>query len=247
MKILGIIPARYASTRFPGKPLIDLNGKSMIQRVYEQAKKSSSLSEVVVATDDQKIFEAVKAFKGNVIMTSEKHQSGTDRCAEVSLKMSGFDAIINIQGDEPLIDPKQINLLANCFNDISTELATLVKKIENQEELFNFNTPKVIVNKRSEAIYFSRQVIPYLKNVNPEDFLKKHTFYKHIGIYGYKTSTLGIISKIPVSLLEKAEMLEQLRWIENGFKIKVAITKSESFAIDSPEDVDKVLSLINKN
>ena len=246
MKILGIIPARYASTRFPGKPLIDLNGKSMIQRVYEQAKKSSSLAEVVIATDDQQIFDAVKAFKGNVIMTSDKHQSGTDRCAEVSLKLTGFDAIINIQGDEPLIDPLQINLLANCFNDISTELATLIKKIETTEELFNFNTPKVIINKRSEAIYFSRQVIPYLKNVNPEDFLKTQTFYKHIGIYGYRTSTLGIISKIPVSNLEKAEMLEQLRWIENGYKIKVAITKSESYAIDHPEDVERVLSLIKK-
>jgi 3-deoxy-manno-octulosonate cytidylyltransferase (CMP-KDO synthetase) len=246
MKILGIIPARYASTRFPGKPLIDLAGKSMIQRVYEQAKKASSLAEVVVATDDKKIFDAVKAFNGNVIMTSKEHQSGTDRCAEVSLKMIGFHAVINIQGDEPLIDPNQINLLASCFNDISIELATLIKKIQTPEELFNFNTPKVIINNRSEAIYFSRQVIPYLKNVNPEDLLNKHTFFKHIGIYGYKTSTLGIISKIPVSDLERAEMLEQLRWLENGFKIKVAITSSESFAIDLPEDVEKVLSIINK-
>lgn len=245
MKILGIIPARYASTRFPGKPLIDLAGKSMIRRVYEQAKKASSLADVVVATDNEQIFKAVKAFKGNVIMTSNQHQSGTDRCAEVSKKMIGFDAIINIQGDEPLIDPKQINLLASCFNDISTELATLVKKIETPEELFNPNTPKVIINKRSEAIYFSRQVIPYLKNVAPEDLLSKHTFYKHIGIYGYRTTTLGIISRIPIGNLEKAEMLEQLRWIESGYKIKVAVTRNESLAIDSPEDVEKVLAAIN--
>ncbi len=241
MKILGIIPARYASTRFPGKPLIDLAGKSMIRRVYEQASKSSSLADVVVATDDEQIFKAVKAFKGNVIMTSDQHQSGTDRCAEVSKKMIGYDAIINIQGDEPLIDPKQINLLAACFNDISTELATLVKKIDTIEELFNYNSPKVIINKKSEAIYFSRQVIPYLKNVEPHDLLKKHTFYKHIGIYGYRTTTLGIISKLPLGNLEKAELLEQLRWIENGYKIKVAVTKKESLAIDLPEDVAKVL------
>ena len=241
MKILGIIPARYASTRFPGKPLIDLSGKSMIHRVYEQCKKASSLVEVVVATDDERIFAAVKAFNGNVIMTAGDHQSGTDRCAEVARKMPGFDAIINIQGDEPLIDPNQINLLAACFNDISIELATLVKEIKTKEELFNYNTPKVIINKNSEAIYFSRQVIPYLKNVNPDDYLNQYTFYKHIGIYGYKTSTLGIISNIATGNLEKAEMLEQLRWIENGYKIKVAITTHESLAIDSPEDVEKVL------
>ncbi|MEO5910072.1 MAG: 3-deoxy-manno-octulosonate cytidylyltransferase [Pelobium sp.] len=244
MKILGIIPARYQSSRFPGKPLIDLAGKTMIQRVYEQAKKASALSDVVVATDDERIFKSVKAFKGNVIMTSDKHQSGTDRCEEVSKKMIGFDAIINIQGDEPLIDPKQINLLASCFNDISTELATLIKKIETPEELFNYNTPKVIINKNSEAIYFSRQLIPYLRNVEAEDFLKKHTFYKHIGIYGYRTTTLGIISKLPISTLEKSEMLEQLRWIENGYKIKVAITKKESLAIDMPEDVQRVMDLL---
>ncbi len=246
MKILGIIPARYDSTRFPGKPLIDLAGKSMIQRVYEQSKKASSLADVVVATDDERIFNAVKAFKGNVIMTSPNHKSGTDRCAEVCKKMIGFDAIINIQGDEPLIDPKQINLLASCFNDISTELATLVKQIETHEELFNQNTPKVIINKNSEAIYFSRQVIPFIKNVTAEKFLDNHIFYKHIGIYGYRTTTLGIVSKLKLSNLEQSEQLEQLRWIENGYKIKVAITKNESLAIDVPEDVAKVLESLRK-
>ena len=246
MKILGVIPARFESTRFPGKPLIDLAGKTMIERVYLQAKKSNALADVVVATDNQRIFDAVKAFKGEVILTSNKHQSGTDRCAEVSKKLIGYDAIINIQGDEPLIDPKQINLVANCFNDISTELATLVKKIETQEELFNFNTPKVIINKKSEAIYFSRQVIPYLKNISSESFLDHHTFYKHIGIYGYRTTTLGIVSKLKISGLEKSEMLEQLRWIENGFKIKVAITKIESLAIDVPSDVEEVLKALER-
>jgi 3-deoxy-manno-octulosonate cytidylyltransferase (CMP-KDO synthetase) len=244
MKILGIIPARFASTRFPGKPLIDLAGKSMIRRVYEQAKKASSLAEVVVATDSEEIFKAVNAFNGNVIMTSDQHQSGTDRCAEVSKKMIGYDAIINIQGDEPLIDPQQINLLASCFNDISTDLATLIKKIKTQEELFNYNTPKVIINNRSEAIYFSRQVIPYLKDVSPEDYLNKHTFYKHIGIYGYRTTTLGIIASMNLGNLEASEKLEQLRWIENGCTIKVAITDKESLAIDSPEDVIKVIKAI---
>ncbi|MBC7654088.1 MAG: 3-deoxy-manno-octulosonate cytidylyltransferase [Oligoflexus sp.] len=247
MKILGIIPARYDSIRFSGKPLIDLAGKSMIQRVYEQAKKASSLAEVVVATDDERIFNAVKAFKGNVIMTASNHKSGTDRCAEVCKKMIGYDAIINIQGDEPLIDPKQINLLASCFNDISTELATLVKKIETDEELFNQNTPKVIINKDLEAIYFSRQVIPFVKGVAPTQLLKTHIFYKHIGIYGYRTTTLGIISKLKLGNLELSEQLEQLRWIENGYKVKVAITKSESLAIDVPEDVAKVLEVLNKS
>ncbi|WP_442794693.1 3-deoxy-manno-octulosonate cytidylyltransferase [Pelobium manganitolerans] len=246
MKILGIIPARFASTRFPGKPLIDLAGKSMIQRVYEQAKKASALADVVVATDSAEIFNAVNAFKGNVIMTSDQHQSGTDRCAEVSKKMIGYDAIINIQGDEPLIDPQQINLLASCFNDITTDLATLIKRIHNEEELFNYNTPKVIINSRSEAIYFSRQVIPYLKEVSPDDYLKKHIFYKHIGIYGYRTTTLGIIASMNLGKLENAEKLEQLRWIENGSTIKVAITDKESLAIDSPEDVAKVLEALKK-
>ncbi len=246
MKILGIIPARFASTRFPGKPLIDLAGKSMIQRVYEQAKKANSLAEVVVATDSDQVYNAVKSFNGNVIMTSDQHQSGTDRCAEVCKKLIGYDAIINIQGDEPLIDPSQINLLASCFNDISTDLATLVKKIETVEELFNFNTPKVIFNSRSEALYFSRQVIPYLKDIPEKDYLKNHTFYKHIGIYGYRTTTLGIVSKMPISNLERAEKLEQLRWIENGCKIRVAITERESLAIDTPSDVEKVLNVLRR-
>ncbi len=244
MKILGIIPARFASTRFPGKPLIDIAGKPMIQRVYDQTLLATSLADVVVATDDDKIYKAVKSFGGNVIMTADNHVSGTDRCAEVAQKISGFDAVINIQGDEPLIDPNQINLVAGCFNDISTNIATLVKKITTTEELFNFNTPKVLLNANMEAIYFSRQTIPHLRNFDKKDWLNHHTFYKHIGIYGYKTATLSILSQLNASSLEKAESLEQLRWIENGFKIKVAVTQTETLAIDTPEDLEKVLDAI---
>ncbi|WP_304068604.1 3-deoxy-manno-octulosonate cytidylyltransferase [Pedobacter glucosidilyticus] len=247
MKILGVIPARFASTRFPGKPLIDLAGKSMIQRVYEQTQQASSLADVIVATDDTKIFQAVKQFGGNVIMTADTHISGTDRCAEVAQKVSGFDALINIQGDEPLIDPNQINLVAGCFNDISTQIATLVKKIETYEELYNFNTPKVLLNNKKEAIYFSRQTLPYVRDVESTKWLEKHTFYKHIGIYGYKTPTLSIISQLEIGSLEKAEGLEQLRWIENGFNIKVAITQTDTLAIDTPADVNKVLEAIKND
>jgi 3-deoxy-manno-octulosonate cytidylyltransferase (CMP-KDO synthetase) len=240
MKILGIIPARFASTRFPGKPLIDLAGKTMIQRVYGQAKLASSLTEVVVATDDQRIFDAVEAFGGKAIFTSEEHQSGTDRCAEVAEKMNGFDAVINIQGDEPLINPVQIDLVASCFEDNQTQLATLIKIIKSEEELFNFNSPKVIINKNFEAIYFSRQVIPHIKNTEPKDLIQHHTFYKHIGIYGYKTETLQEISKLPIGNLEKAEILEQLRWIENGYKIMTALSNHESWSIDTPQDLKKI-------
>jgi len=247
MKILGIIPARFASTRFPGKPLIDLGGKTMIQRVYEQAKLASSLTEVVVATDDQRIFDVVELFGGKAIFTSDKHQSGTDRCSEVAEKIFGFDAVINIQGDEPLINPVQIDLVASCFDNDQTQLATLVKIIKSDEELFNFNTPKVILNKNLEAIYFSRQIVPYLNNIDTKNYLQHHTFYKHIGIYGYKTETLLQIAKLPIGNLEKAEMLEQLRWLENGYRIKVVVTEHETLAIDSPGDVERVLKAILSN
>lgn len=243
MKTLGIIPARYASTRFPGKPLVDIRGKSMIQRVYEQAKKSGSLNEVLVATDDQRILAHVLNFGGLALMTSELHQSGTDRCAEVALKYPDFDVIINIQGDEPFIDPQQIDCLCACFNEPETQLATLIKIINSQDELMNINTPKVILNTNSEAIYFSRTPIPYFRNAEPGKWLEKHTYYKHIGIYGYRIKSLLEITKLSVSSLELAEALEQLRWIENGYAIKVAITDKESYAIDTPDDIEKVLHL----
>lgn len=211
----------------------------MIQRVYEQALKSG-LNEVVVATDDERILLHVNAFGGRAILTSTSHQSGTDRCAEVAQKLPGFDVVINIQGDEPFIDPKQINLLCSCFEDQTTELATLIKKINSTEELENVNSPKVVINSNSEAIYFSRTAIPYLRNTTSEDWLSNHTFYKHIGIYGYKANALQAITKLNVSVLENAEALEQLRWIENGYKIKVAITEIETLAIDTPEDLKKI-------
>lgn len=242
MRILGVIPARYASTRFPGKPMVDLNGKTMIQRVYEQALLSATLNEVVVATDDERILLHVNSFGGRALLTSSDHQSGTDRCAETAEKLPGFDVIINIQGDEPFIDPKQIDLLCSCFAEEDTQLATLVKKINTTEELHNINSPKVILNNFSEAIYFSRTAIPYLRGIEPTDWLTTKTFYKHIGIYGYRADALKAITQLNVSSLEKAEALEQLRWIENGYKIKVAITDLETQAVDTPEDLEKILS-----
>ena len=237
MPVLGLIPARYASTRFPGKPLVDIAGKSMIQRVFEQAKKCRQLDEVVVATDDERILNHVLEFGGNAIMTSTEHQSGTDRCAEVSLQYPEFNVIINIQGDEPFIDPEQISKVISCFDSQDTQLATLVKKIGSEQELFNPNSPKVIINKNSEAIYFSRLPLPYIRGQEQENWLQHFTFFKHIGIYGYRADILHQITKLPVSSLEKAESLEQLRWIENGFRIKVAETDLETYAIDTPEDL----------
>lgn len=243
MKILGIIPARFDSSRFPGKPLVDIAGKSMIQRVYEQSIQSSSLSKVVIATDDQRISEHVKGFGAEVIITSNKHLSGTDRCGEVAIHYPEFEILVNIQGDEPLIDPRQIDLLCSCFENADTSIATLVKKIKSAEELFNENTPKVVLNNKLEAIYFSRSPIPFQRGLSNEQWLDAYPFYKHIGIYAFRNSILSEITQLPVSSLEKAEALEQLRWIENGYKIKVAVTELESQAIDTPEDLQKILSL----
>jgi 3-deoxy-manno-octulosonate cytidylyltransferase (CMP-KDO synthetase) len=240
MKLLGVIPSRYASTRFPGKPLVQIAGKTMIQRVYEQASKSTLLDEVVVATDDQRIADEVKSFGGQYIFTSADHKSGTDRCAEVAGHFSGMDAVINIQGDEPFIDPEQINLVAQCFKNPEVQLATLVKVITEAEDLFNPNIPKVVLNTLQEAIYFSRQTIPFLRNQTPADWLSAHPYYKHIGIYGYTVATLQAITQLPASRLELAENLEQLRWLENGYKIAVRITTLETLAIDTPEDLKKL-------
>jgi 3-deoxy-manno-octulosonate cytidylyltransferase (CMP-KDO synthetase) len=241
MKILGIIPARYASTRFPGKPLADVNGKHMIQRVYEQAKKCKLLSEVVVATDDKRIENAVKKFGGKSIMTSVKHESGTDRCFEAMTKLGKkFDAVINIQGDEPFIHPEQISLVAKCFKDKNVQLATLVMKLTSIHELTNHNTIKVIVSKKKEAIYFSRTAIPYYRGEDFTEWLKLHTYYKHVGIYGYRSDILAKVTKLERSSLEIAESLEQLRWLENGYKIAVEFTDLESHSIDTPEDLQKL-------
>lgn len=245
MKILGIIPARYESSRFPGKPLIDIAGKSMIQRVYEQCQKSSRLDKVIVATDDQRILDHLKTFGAEGLMTSTKHASGTDRCGEVAEKFPEFDILINIQGDEPMIDPLQIDLLCSCFEDSDTCIATLVKRINTNEELFNENTPKVILNKNQQAVYFSRATIPYIRGKKSDIWINEYTFYKHIGIYGFRRQTLSEIIKLATSSLEMAEGLEQLRWIENGYSIKTAITDKESQAIDTPNDLIKLLELLN--
>jgi 3-deoxy-manno-octulosonate cytidylyltransferase (CMP-KDO synthetase) len=244
MNVLGIIPARWASVRFPGKPLVKIGDKSMIQRVYEQSEKA--LKYVVVATDDERIVEEVKTFGGQVVMTGENHQSGTDRCTEALNKFEAetgirFDIVVNIQGDEPFIQPEQITDVVNCFNDPNAEISTLIKKITDDDALFNPNNPKVILNSNNEAIYFSRSTIPYVMNCEQTEWLKKHTFYEHLGLYGYKSKVLRQITKLAPSSLEKSESLEQNRWLENGFKIKVAETDHENISIDTQEDLDQIL------
>lgn len=296
MKILGVIPARYASTRFPGKPLVDINGKSMIQRVYEQAKKCKSLAHVVVATDDERIFDHVMAFGGVAIMTAATHQSGTDRCAEVVEKLNFalqtqnldsdeavvfdkitpkrvgiFTAVINIQGDEPFIQPEQIEKIADILrgsliknekleiknsNDkthhdgVQTsqftlqtsnfDIATLVKRIDNQADIENPNVVKAVFGVNRQAVYFSRSPIPFLRNVDKTEWSKSGKFFKHIGLYGYKTSVLLDLARLNSSNLEQLESLEQLRWLENGYAIGVAETDLDTFGIDTPEDLKKI-------
>ncbi len=245
MKILGIIPARFASTRFPGKPLIDIDGKTMIRRVWEQARKSA-LDEVVIATDHKEIYDHVTGFGGQARMTKESHVSGTDRCYEaMELLGKPFDYVINIQGDEPFIDPEQINLLISAL-DGKTEIATLVKRITDAETLFNPNIVKVVVAATGDALYFSRATIPYLRNTPKEDWLSSHTFYKHIGMYAYRSDILQAITKLPVATLESAESLEQLRWLTHGYKIKVAETNIETIGIDTPADIEKALRTNNR-
>ena len=246
MRFVGIIPARYASTRFPGKPLACIAGKPMIQRVYEQVSKI--LSDVYVATDDQRIFDAVNSFGGKVLMTSNRHQSGTDRCSEAYDKINKiFDIVINIQGDEPFIQPEQIKELQSCFLDENTEIATLVKTIQlkdGYEFLSNPNHVKVVTNLKNHALYFSRSAIPHFRGKETgDDWLKNHEYYKHIGIYAYKADVLRQITALSQSPLEIAESLEQLRWLENGYRIKVGFTDVESIGVDTPEDLEKVQDL----
>jgi 3-deoxy-manno-octulosonate cytidylyltransferase (CMP-KDO synthetase) len=236
MRIIGIIPARYQSSRFPGKPLVEIKGKTMIRRVYEQASLCSDLSEVIVATDDSRIFNHVKQFGGKAVMTSPQHQSGTERCAEV-LNQISCEAVINIQGDEPFINPLQIKQVAQLLKNGST-IATLIKKIEDIKILKNPNIPKVVIDKTGKALYFSRAAIPYVRD--GEEPLKTHVFYKHIGIYGYFSETLKEIVKLKPSPLETAEKLEQLRWLEHGFSIQTAETQIETHGIDTPEDLERI-------
>lgn len=241
-KIIGIIPARFASTRLPGKPLLDISGTSMIQRVYEQALKCPYLSDVIVATDDERIQQHVMSFSGKVAMTSQDHQSGTDRCAEVvSQLLVKPDIIINIQGDEPFIDPEQISMLASCFEDPETEIASLCKKIPSEQEAQNPNTVKVVMNVSGNALYFSRSPIPYHRNQNVQV-----SYMKHIGIYGYRMDILQKISSLSPSVHEIAESLEQLRWLENGFSITMKETQLETLSIDSPDDLKHVEKYLKK-
>lgn len=241
MKFIGLIPARYASTRFPGKPLAMLGGKPVIQRVYEQVR--DAFDQVFVCTDDDRIRKAVEAFGGKVVMTSTEHRSGTDRCYEAYSKVGeGYDVVINIQGDEPFISRSQLESLKDCFNHEGTDIATLVKPFtlnDGLEALHNPNSPKVVFNSRLQAMYFSRSVIPYLRGVEPQDWLRVHTFYKHIGLYGYRASVLREITSLPQGILEQTESLEQLRWIENGYNIRVGITNIETIGIDTPADLEK--------
>lgn len=241
-RFTAIIPARYASSRFPGKPLALIGGRPMVRRVYEQSVKA--VESVYVATDDERIADLVRSFGGNVVMTHSAHPSGTDRCAEAIRKIEELtatetDVVLNIQGDEPFIRPEQINLLKSCFDDGEADIATLIREIGEEEDLNNPNQPKVITDLKGNAIYFSRTAIPYIRDTGPGSWASKHKYYKHIGIYAYRRSVLDFITRLPQSNLEKAEALEQLRWIENGLKIRTAVTDWESIGIDTPEDLEK--------
>ncbi len=241
MKFLALIPSRYASTRFPGKPLVDLMGKPMIQHVYERVH--TVFEACYVATDDSRIERTVLSFGGRVVMTSSEHPSGTDRCREALVKVEQetgekFDVVVNIQGDEPFVSREQLELIQQCFADSGTDIATLVRPFGPQEDMFNPNAPKVVVSTQGYALYFSRSVIPYQRGVEPSLWGEKFKYLKHIGMYAYRTDVLHRISNLPRGVLEQCESLEQLRWLENGFKIKVAETLSEGLSIDTPQDLE---------
>ena len=241
MKVIGIIPSRYASTRFPSKPLQMIKGKTMIQRVWEQAWKSK-LDAVVVATDDIRIADEVLKFGGQYVMTAPNHRSGTDRCREALYMVEDqYDAVVNIQGDEPFIDPAQINQVIDLIGHDDTQIASLAKRIEDEDELFSPNVVKVVMDKDDNAVYFSRNPIPFMRNLDHDKWLQKGEFYKHIGLYAYKTETLCQIAEMQSTPLEIAESLEQLRWLENGLSIRMGITQHDSLSIDTQEDLEKAI------
>ena len=248
MKFLGIIPARFASTRFPGKPLVMLGGKTVIERVYKQVIKV--IEDVYVATDDDKIYDAVIGFGGKAIMTSPNHRSGTDRIQEAVEKIGGdYDVIINIQGDEPFIHPSQIETVCECFKDNATQIATLGKPFTSSQyfkDLENPNSPKLITDNNGFALYFSRSIIPFIRNYPKEEWIGKFPFLKHIGLYAYRKDVLAEVTKMEPSSLEIAESLEQLRRLQNGYKIKVGTTDIETIGIDTPEDLKKAEEFLNK-
>ena len=246
MKFTAVIPARYASTRFPGKPLAMLGGKTVIQRVYEQA--ASVLSEVYVATDDERILSAVEAFGGHAVMTRADHQSGTDRIEEAIEKIEESGkrkeerdemVIINIQGDEPFIQPSQIKTLMALFDDPQTQIGTLGKRFESMEAVSNPNSPKIVTDHRGFALYFSRSVIPFIRGVETDEWLSHYPFLKHLGVYAYRREVLAEVTRLPQGQLEKAESLEQLRWLENGYRIRVGLTDVETVGIDTPADLER--------
>ncbi|MBC7382465.1 MAG: 3-deoxy-manno-octulosonate cytidylyltransferase [Bacteroidia bacterium] len=242
--ILGIIPARYASTRYPGKPLIKILGKSMIRRVYEKALLSSKLDKILIATDDERIASHVRGFGAEAVLTRNDHASGTDRCYEALQKAGeGFTYVINIQGDEPFINPAQIDELAAVCDD-NTELATQMIAVDSYEVLFDKGEVKIVMNTANEALYFSRMVIPYIKGIPENEWHLHHPYFRHVGMYAYRKDILKAITSLPPSALENAESLEQLRWLQNGFRIKLVQTGFDSHCIDTPEDVEKVLKLM---
>lgn len=244
MKIVGIIPARYSSSRFPGKMLADINGKTMIKRVYEQCCKSASLNEIIIATDDERIKSECESFGATVLMTKAEHPSGTDRCYEAYMNLNKkYDFVVNIQGDEPFIKPEQIDNLISSLTP-ETELSTLIKKIEDETILWNTGNVKVTFNTKMEALYFSRQVIPYIRGIDQTKWMNSYDFYEHVGLYAYRTDILQEICNLTTSSLENAESLEQLRWLENGFKIKLQPTEWDSFCIETPEDLKIALETL---
>ena len=245
MTFTAIIPARYASTRFPGKPLAVLGGKTVIQRVYEQV--SNVLNEVYVATDDERIFSCVESFGGKAVMTRKDHQSGTDRIQEAVEKTgTQADVIINVQGDEPFIQPSQIQTLMQLFDDLSTQIGTLGKPFESMEAVENPNSPKIVTDNRGFALYFSRSIIPYIRGKERKDWFGEYPFLKHLGVYAYRREVLAEVTKLPQSPLEKAESLEQLRWLQNGYRIRVGLTDVETVGIDTPEDLQRAEALLNQ-
>lgn len=238
MKFIGIIPARYASTRFPGKPLALLGGKPVIQHVYE--KVAAVLEAAYVATDDERIYDVVKSFGGQVVMTRTDHKSGTDRIEEAIEKIGGeWDVVVNVQGDEPFVAKSQLDTICHCFDDPTTQIATLGKPFESMEAVLNPNSPKIVVDNMGFAMYFSRSVIPYVRGKEKSSWLTHYPFLKHLGIYAYRKDVLRQVTQLPQSSLEIAESLEQLRWLQNGFKIKVGTTDVETVGIDTPQDLER--------
>jgi 3-deoxy-manno-octulosonate cytidylyltransferase (CMP-KDO synthetase) len=248
MNFLALIPARYASTRFPANPLAILGDKPIIQHVYERV--SSIFDHAYVVTDDERIEACVKSFGGRCVMTGTHHKSGTDRCFEALEKLgAGFDVVINVQGDEPFIAASQLETIKQCFEDNDTQIATLVKPFvptDGIEALENPNSPKVVLDNNSYAIYFSRSVIPYLRGVDKDEWLSRHTFYKHIGLYAYRAEVLKEITSMPMGILEQAESLEQLRWLQAGYRIKVGTTNVETIGIDTPEDLERAKNFLSQ-